>query len=196
LPIGSFGWPKRMPNSNNTQPVGRRCGSWAFQRFYTVRYRREQMLPDLNFGARSFVLTGGGWKKNENEAIPKLEFIREVSLALGIPEENFRDGYGLVEHGVPYLECAKHRFHVPHFARAIARDPGTLAPLKSGEAGFLNLITPYMLSMPSISLLTSDLAAVHDSCPCGSNTATIDLLGRLGTRKNKGCAITAAQLLK
>ncbi|MDB5098899.1 MAG: hypothetical protein JWM80_3320 [Cyanobacteria bacterium RYN_339] len=161
-----------------------------------VRYRSELGLPDLAFGPRSFVLTGGGWKTSEHDAIPKEAFIAEVSRALGVPPENFRDGYGLVEHGVPYLECAHHRFHVPHFARALARDPGTLAPLPEGEAGFLNLITPYMLSMPSISLLTSDLAAVRHGCPCGSNTATIDLMGRLGTRKNKGCAITAAELLK
>jgi phenylacetate-coenzyme A ligase PaaK-like adenylate-forming protein len=152
--------------------------------------------PPLAFGPRSYVLTGGGWKTSEQEAIPKEAFIAEVSAALGIPPENFRDGYGLVEHGVPYLECRHHRFHVPHFARALARHPGTLAPLREGEAGFLNLVTPYMLSMPSVSLLTSDLAAVRHGCPCGSNTATIELQGRLGTRKNKGCAITAAELLK
>jgi phenylacetate-coenzyme A ligase PaaK-like adenylate-forming protein len=156
----------------------------------------RQGKPALDFGPRSYVLTGGGWKTSEKDAIPKPAFIDEVSEALGIPAGNFRDGYGLVEHGVPYLECGHHRFHVPHFARALARHPGTLAPLPAGEAGFLNLITPYMLSMPSISLLTSDLAAVRHGCPCGSNTATIELMGRLGTRKNKGCAITAAELLK
>lgn len=160
-----------------------------------IRYRREQGLPDLDFGSRSYVLTGGGWKKNEQEAISRDDFIAEVASALGIPSENQRDGYGLVEHGVPYLECGEHRFHVPHFARAMARDVATLAPLPDGEAGFLNLITPYLLSMPSISLLTSDLAVVRHDCPCGRNTATIEIKGRAGTRKNKGCAITAAQLL-
>jgi phenylacetate-coenzyme A ligase PaaK-like adenylate-forming protein len=161
-----------------------------------IRYRREQGLPDLDFGPRSYVLTGGGWKKNEQEAISRDDFIAEVAAALGIPSENQRDGYGLVEHGVPYLECGAHRFHVPHFARATARDVATLAPLPDGEAGFLNLITPYLLSMPSISLLTSDLAVVRHDCPCGRNTATIEIKGRAGTRKNKGCAITAAQLLQ
>lgn len=160
-----------------------------------VQHRKQHGLPDLSFGDRSFVLTGGGWKTSEKEAIPKAAFIEEGARALGIPAANFRDGYGLVEHGVPYLECAAHRFHVPHFARAVARDAGTLAPLPAGEAGFLNLITPYMLSMPSISLLTADLAAVRYDCPCGSNTGWIELQGRLGTRKNKGCAITAASLL-
>lgn len=162
-----------------------------------VHWRAERGLPPLHFPAeRSFVLTGGGWKKDEATAIPKELFRREVAEGLGIPEAHQRDGYGLVEHGLPYLECEAHRFHVPHFARAIARDPATLAPLPLGTPGFLNLLTPYLLSMPAISLLTSDLAAVHEGCPCGRNTATLELMGRLGTRKNKGCAITAAQLLK
>ena len=161
-----------------------------------VAWRREQALPALAFPEGSWVLTGGGWKKDERESIPKPAFRAEVAAALGIPEANQRDGYGLVEHGVPYLECAHHRFHVPHFARAVARDVETLQPLPPGEAGFLDLMTPYLLSMPAISLLTSDLAAVRHGCPCGRTSATLELLGRLGTRKNKGCAIAATQLLK
>ncbi len=161
-----------------------------------VAWRRERGLPVLTFPEGSWVLTGGGWKKDERESIPKPAFRAEVAAALGIREENQRDGYGLVEHGVPYLECSRHRFHVPHFARAVARDVETLEPLPDGQTGFLDLLTPYLLSMPAISLLTSDLAAVHRHCPCGRTTATIEILGRLGTRKNKGCAIAAAQLLK
>lgn len=161
-----------------------------------IAYRREQGRPALEFGEKSYVLTGGGWKKSAHEAIAKDLFLTEVTDALGIPGANVRDGYGLVEHGVPYLECAEHRFHVPHFARAFARDVATLAPLPEGETGFLNLVTPYLLSMPAISLLTSDLARVGSGCPCGRNTATIEILGRAGTRKNKGCAIAAAELLR
>lgn len=161
-----------------------------------IRHRREAGLPDLDFGRDSYLLTGGGWKTSEKEAISREAFIAEVAQALGIPPANMRDGYGLVEHGVPYLECAEHRFHVPHYARAFTRDVETLAPLPPGSEGFLNLVTPYLLSMPAISLMTSDLAKVHADCPCGRNTATIEILGRAGTRKNKGCAITAAQLLK
>jgi hypothetical protein len=161
-----------------------------------VGWRRERGLPPLAFPEGSWVLTGGGWKKDEHASIPKPAFRAEVAAALGIPEARQRDGYGLVEHGIPYLECAHHRFHVPHFARAVARDVETLAPLPPGEPGFLDLMTPYLLSMPAISLLTSDLATVDAGCPCGRSTATIALQGRLGTRKNKGCAIAAAQLLK
>lgn len=150
----------------------------------------------LNLGERSFVLTGGGWKTAEDEQIPKPAFIDEVEHVLGIPGANVRDGFGLVEHGVPYLECGHHRFHVPAYARAFVRDVADLSVLPDGQVGFLQLVTPYLLSMPAISLLTSDLAIIARDCPCGRPTATIELIGRAGVRKNKGCAITAAQMLK
>jgi phenylacetate-coenzyme A ligase PaaK-like adenylate-forming protein len=161
-----------------------------------VQYHQESGAPPLTLGTDSYVLTGGGWKTSEHAAIDKERFVLEVSHALGIPPGNLRDGYGLVEHGIAYIECEHHRFHVPAFARAFARDVGTLEVLPDGEVGFLQLITPYMRAMPTISLLTSDLAEVGRDCPCGRTSGTIRLQGRAGTRKNKGCAITAAQLLK
>ena len=142
------------------------------------------------------MLTGGGWKTSETEAIDKDVFIAEVEEALGIPCGNVRDGYGLVEHGIAYIECQEHRFHVPAFARAYAREVGTLEVLADGETGFLQLVTPYLRAMPNLSILTSDLAAIGRDCPCGRSTAYLSLRGRAGVRKNKGCAITAAQLLK
>lgn len=152
--------------------------------------RRYALGPD------SYVMTGGGWKKSEAEAIAFEEFLAEVAEVLGIPACNVRDGYGMVEHGVPYLQCEHHRFHVPTFARAYAREVGTLEVLPHGRTGFLQLVTPYNLAMPALSLLTSDLATIETACPCGRETPTIALAGRAGTRKNKGCAISAAQLLK
>ncbi len=161
-----------------------------------VRFHQESGAPPLDLGQDSYVLTGGGWKTSEQSAIDKDSFIADVSRTLGIPPGNLRDGYGLVEHGIAYIECEHHRFHVPAFARAFARDVATLDLLPEGETGFLQLVTPYMQSMPTLSLLTSDLAEVGGNCPCGRKSGTIMLRGRAGTRKNKGCAITAAQLLK
>ncbi len=152
--------------------------------------KRYELGPD------SYVMTGGGWKKSESERIDFEDFLAEVEDVLGIPGGNVRDGYGMVEHGVPYLQCEHHRFHVPTFARAYAREVGTLEVLPPGEVGFLHLVTPYNLAMPALSLLTSDLATIETDCPCGRETPTISLQGRAGTRKNKGCAISAAQLLK
>ncbi|MBC7544302.1 MAG: acyl-protein synthetase [Candidatus Sericytochromatia bacterium] len=161
-----------------------------------LAHHREQGGQPLSLGLRSFVLTGGGWKTAEDEQIDKPAFIAEVSTLLGIPPGNLRDGFGMVEHGVPYIECEAHRFHVPVYARAYTRDVATLALLPLGAEGFLHLVTPYLYSMPAISLLTSDMAVIGADCPCGRPTTTVELRGRAGTRKNKGCAIAASQLLK
>lgn len=160
-----------------------------------VRHHQARGADPLALHPASLVHTGGGWKKSEHEAIDKGQFRQEVQEAFGVAERNIRDGYGLVEHSVPYVECENHRFHVSAFARAIARDVRTLEPLADGEVGFLELLTPYIRSMPAHALLTSDLAAVSRGCPCGRDAAWIDLRGRAGVKKNKGCAIAAAEAL-
>lgn len=157
---------------------------------------KEQRHPPFAFGPDSFVLTGGGWKTSEAERIEPAQFRAEVEDMLGIPASNVRDGYGMVEHGVPYLQCEHHRFHVPGYARAYARDIATLELLPAGEVGFLELVSPYNLAMPTHALLTSDLGAVVPGCPCGRGTPTLELRGRAGTRKNKGCAVSASRMLE
>lgn len=149
----------------------------------------------FSFGRESFIIIGGGWKTLSDREIPKAEFRSLVHRWLGIPPENVRDLYGLVEHGIPYCECEKHNLHVPIYARACAREPGTLRLLPGGEAGLLHLLTPYLNSIPALSLLTSDLGRVLDGCSCGRNAPYLVIAGRGGVHKHKGCAISALDLL-
>lgn len=163
---------------------------------FTLRAWKERGLPDLRLGRRSWVMTGGGWKSHAGEAIPKPEFRRLVSSWLGLPAANIRDLYGLVEHGIPYVECRLGRMHIPDYARVIVRDPVSLAPLPYGRKGLLHLVTPYLTSFPSFSVLASDWGLKRARCGCGIPGETLELLGRAGTSPAKGCAITAAELLK
>lgn len=150
----------------------------------------------LDLGNHSFVITGGGWKIHKDREVTKEVFKKRVSGILGLPEENIRDSFGMVEHGIPYVDCEFGRLHVPVFAEARVVDPETLRPLPDGEAGLLHLMTPYLSSYPSISLLTTDRAKLADRCPCGRSGKTLEILGRAGVAKHKGCAITALELLK
>ena len=72
----------------------------------------------------------------------------------------------------------------------------TLRPLPPYTPGLLHLMTPYLSSYPSISLLTTDSAQIEYDCPCGRPGPTLRVLGRAGLSKHKGCAITALELLK
>ncbi|MDQ7822822.1 MAG: acyl-protein synthetase [Candidatus Eremiobacteraeota bacterium] len=150
----------------------------------------------FHFGERTFLITGGGWKTLGDKEVPKSLFREEVSRWLGIPPENIRDLLGMVEHGVPYCECERGNFHVPLYSRVYIRHPRDLRILPYGEPGIMHLVTPYLHSFPAISLLTTDVAVLHRECPCGRNGPYIELVGRGGVRKHRGCAIAALDVLE
>lgn len=156
---------------------------------------RAELGKDFKFSEKSFVMTGGGWKGQQDKEIPKMEFKKEIGAILGIPPENIRDLFGMVEHGIPYVECECSNMHIPIYSVAVIRDPLTMNIMGYGKPGILHLYTPYINSVPSISLLCTDKAVLHKDCPCGRKGDFIELLGRGGTTKHKGCAIHANELL-
>ncbi len=157
--------------------------------------REPEPLPPLPPG--SHLLTGGGFKAAEDRKITKEEFRAMASRLLTLPEEHMRDGYGFAEHSAPYIECRKHRFHIPVYNRIIARDPLTMKALPPGEPGLLEFITPFNAMMPTLALMSTDVGHVdRDACSCGWKSPTFTLLGRGGLVKHKGCAIHASEIVK
>jgi len=161
-----------------------------------LQLRIERGMAPVVFGESSWAMTGGGWKTHEGESISREAFAAMLEAQLGIPSTNVRDLFGMVEHGVPYVQCEAGSFHVPVYGHAIIRHPLTLTPLAEGEPGLLQLMTPYWTSYPALSILTSDMVALGPPCRCGRGGPTLELLGRGGVRKHKGCAIQAAELLQ
>ncbi len=155
--------------------------------------KRRGRFPRLN--PASSVITGGGWKTLQDEAIDKKEYRKILADSLGIPAANVRDLFGMVEHGVPYVDCRLGNFHIPNYGRVIAREPGSLEPLPFGRTGLLQFIAPYLTSYPSLSLLSSDAGAVLEGCRCGLPGRVLVIKGRAGVKKLKGCAISAATML-
>lgn len=155
--------------------------------------KRYGRYPKLNPG--SSVVTGGGWKTLADEAMDKKVYRKILADNLGVPVENVRDLFGMVEHGVPYVDCRLGNFHVPNYGRIIARHPGTLEPLGYNKAGLLQFITPYLTSYPSLSVLSSDFGLLRPKCSCGLPGPVLEIKGRAGVTKLKGCAISAATML-
>lgn len=147
------------------------------------------------FPESSAVITGGGWKLHTGQEVPKQTFKKMIAEKLGIIQQRVIDTYGMVEHGIPYVDCPYGNFHVPVYARILIRNPLDLRIKKDGEPGIMQLLTPYMHSFPAISLLTTDKAVLQKNCQCGRKTPFFTLLGRGGVKKHKGCAINAAELL-
>jgi hypothetical protein len=150
----------------------------------------------LKFHQDSMVFLGGGWKGHADKAIEKYDLYNLAEEMLGIPNQRLRDGFGSVEHCIPYVECEKHEFHVPVWSRVFIRDVGTLKPLGFEKQGFLHFVSPYITSMPAHSVIMGDLASLHENCQCGKKTPYFKIHGRAGVSKNKSCALAASELLK
>ncbi len=196
-------------------------GAWEFRREETIqvlkRYQEEgapvrilgipsfifELLQQLKvqggiqFPPNSYMLTGGGWKAAEDKSITRAQYRELVTQYLGIADENIRDGFGMAEHSAPYIECRLHRFHIPVYNRIYARHPVTLEVLPPGKTGLLEFMTPFNAMMPTLAILSTDLGCIdEEACPCGANSPTFTLIGRGGTAKHKGCAITATDIVK
>lgn len=150
---------------------------------------------NFSFPKTSAVISGGGWKLHTGQEVAKPVFKQMIAEKLGIQVSNIYDTYGMVEHGIPYLDCEYGKFHVPVYSKILVREPLTLKLLPTGKEGLLQLITPYMHALPAISLLTTDKVIWGLDCKCQLKTPYFEIRGRAGIKKHKGCAINAAELL-
>jgi hypothetical protein len=193
-PFGVIGAIERFAKEG--LPV-RILGFPAFLWFVLERMRLLD-IPPLKLHPDSLLLLGGGWKTHRDAMVPKEELYKRAQWQLGLDAARCRDLYGAVEHGVPYVECAEHRFHVPAYARACTRDVASFERLPHGHRGFLQLTSPFNTSAPAHQLVMSDLATVHpgQGCPCGRQTDWIELHGRAGSAASRSCAVAASELIK
>jgi phenylacetate-coenzyme A ligase PaaK-like adenylate-forming protein len=174
----------------------RLIGFPAYTYFFLQELKKSGISVKLPKGSK--VLLGGGWKQFYTEKVDKKTLYALIEEVLGIKEENCREFYGAVEHPIIYCDCKNHHFHVPVYSRVIIRDVNTLLPVKNGEIGLVNLMTPMLESMPLVSVMTDDLGVLHDGseCGCGIKAPYFEILGRVGVKDIKTCAAGAAELLK
>ena len=165
---------------------------------FTIESLSKLNHKPIKLHKESLVFLGGGWKGNQDKAISKKELYKSVTDSLGIPDHRLRDGFGSVEHCIPYVECEYHNFHIPTASMVFIRDLETFQVLDYGESGYLNFLSPYITSVPANNVLMGDLATKHhhSECPCRLKVDYFKILGRAGIKKNKSCAVSASELLK
>ena len=145
----------------------------------------------------SIISLGGGWKSFYKEKVDKQAFYDLVYEVLGIDDKHVFEFFGAVEHPILYTDCRNHHFHIPNYARVIIRDVETLEPVKPGQVGLINLLTPMSVGTPILSIMTDDLGILHEEeCTCGVKSAYLEILGRSGVDDIKTCAAGAEELLK
>ena len=163
----------------------------------TLQQMQALGMPDLKLPAGSLAFFGGGWKTQAAHEIPRQQLYACIHRQLGIETSRSRDGYGAVEHAVPYIECAHHRFHVPVYSKVYVRHPSDFSIQPYGQQGLLGFVSPYISSSPAHAVVMSDLATLHpgQSCGCGLSSDWFELHGRAGTAAGRSCAMAAADLL-
>jgi hypothetical protein len=163
----------------------------------TLQRMQATGVADLQLAQGSLTLFGGGWKTHAAQEIPRQQLYERIHRQLGIEMSRCRDGYGAVEHAVPYLECAHHRFHVPVYSKVFVRHPADFTVQPYGRQGLLSFVSPYISSSPAHAVVMSDLATLHPgaSCGCGLSTDWFELHGRAATTAGRSCAMAASELL-
>ncbi|MGB0748661.1 MAG: acyl-protein synthetase [Magnetospiraceae bacterium] len=156
-------------------------GPFALFGFTFQVWQALERLRGKDF-TRGILLHGGGWKKLMEQAVSAEVFRQALQDATGLTR--VVDYYGMAEQiGTLHLETAPGLFRPPAFARVIARDPVTLAPLPHGAAGVLQLFSLLPRSYPGHSLLTEDLGVTD---PSGFR-----VLGRVPKSVARGCSDAA-----
>jgi phenylacetate-coenzyme A ligase PaaK-like adenylate-forming protein len=149
----------------------------------------------LNFPDDSWIQTGGGWKNNSNEEIPKIDFKKFMFESLNIKIENNRDLFGMVEHGIPYVDCQNGKLRIPNFARVYIRDPINLNILPVGEVGLIQFMCTYNTSYPAMNILSTDWGRLTKETDLIGGYS-LEIIGRAGIDKHKGCALKALELIE
>lgn len=159
----------------------------VWQHFYQELLRLGQTF-DLS---EAFLMTGGGWKKLESEAVSQEEFKKRLREACGV--RHFLDHYGMVEQtGAIYAECECGHLHASIYSDVIVRDARDFSPCPVGQRGIIQVVSVLPRSYPGHALLTEDEGMVlgEDDCPCGRKGKYIQILGRMKSAELRGCSDT------
>lgn len=147
--------------------------------------------------SEAFLMTGGGWKALENEAVSRNDFKKRINDICGIT--HFLDHYGMVEQtGCIYAECEEGHLHASIYSDVYIRDYRDFKPLGIGEKGIIQVVSALPHSYPGHSLITEDEGMIlgEDDCPCGRMGKYIKIFGRMNNAELRGCSDTYADKIR
>jgi phenylacetate-coenzyme A ligase PaaK-like adenylate-forming protein len=144
----------------------------------------------------SQVLTGGGWKAEEDKRAPEEAFREKVEEILGIPQHHYHDVYAMSECSSVFLSCEGHYKHIPPVIYPLALDDD-LQPLGYNESGRFAFIDPLPTSYPGF-IITGDQVKLMEHCPvCDREGPVLDIeVTRMPGVEGRGCAAVMAELMQ
>jgi hypothetical protein len=146
-------------------------------------------LPD------SQILTGGGWKAEEEKRTSEETFREKVENVLGIPQDRFHDVYAMSECSSVFLSCEGHYKHVPPTIIPLVLDEN-LDSIGYDKFGRFAFIDPIPTSYPGF-IITGDKVKLIEKCPvCSRKGPVLDIeVSRLPGVEGRGCAAVMADLM-
>jgi phenylacetate-coenzyme A ligase PaaK-like adenylate-forming protein len=140
--------------------------------------------------AHGIVIHGGGWKKMESLSIKKYEFKALIKNKFNI--SRVHDYYGMAEQaGSIYFECSSSKFHVSNYSDIRILN-SSFKPCQILEPGLIQTISILPYTYPGFSVLTLDMGVITsvESCECGRNGKTFEVIGRINQSHVRGCSDT------
>jgi hypothetical protein len=143
----------------------------------------------LDFGPRSVLIHGGGWKKLQDESVSNDTFKKGLLERVGL--RRVHNYYGMVEQtGSIYMECEHGNLHSSNYSDVVIRDAVDFKPCAVGEEGLIQVLSLLPTSYPGHSLLTEDVGVLlgEDDCACGRMGKYFRVYGRLKSAEVRGCS--------
>tara|TARA_B100000315_G_scaffold251859_1_gene287459 strand:- start:370 stop:1503 length:1134 start_codon:yes stop_codon:yes gene_type:complete len=144
----------------------------------------------LKLPVNSKVAHIGGWKKLVSEKISKEQFVSDISNIFGVKADNIYDFYGFTEQmGLLYVSVGNNPKTVSTYSEIIIRDFQTLEPVKDGEQGLIQILTPLPHSYPGVSVLTEDVGKIvgRGMDNTGRIGTQFEMIGRADKAEIRGC---------
>lgn len=167
--------------------------TFLIYKFIVEAEKDKEMLDNLKGLDKPMVVHTGGWKKLKDIKIQKPEFNERVAKVFSTDPEKVIDMYGMTEQlGTVYPDCERGHKHVPAYSDIIIREPNSFEPVRNGEQGFIQLLSPVPNSYPGISLITDDMGVIigDDGCGCGRRGKHFIFKERAKKSEIKGCGDT------
>jgi hypothetical protein len=164
---------------------------------FAVMNKLDEEGKHFNFADRGAVITGGGWKIQENQRIPGAEFRKRVEKTLGIRPIHCLDAYGMVEGNGWMLHCPEgHYLHVPHsYYHPLVLDE-EFKPKGFGEYGQYAFLDGSTFSYPGF-IISGDRVRLLEHCPVCDRPGPVlePEVKRIAGQEGRGCAEEVRRML-
>ena len=142
----------------------------------------------INLGdTNSYMATAGGWKIYAHKKVSEEEFAKRVEKMLGIPKENYKDGYGMSEMNGLALSCEGRYKHLTDWIYPMVLDENN-EPAGYGEWGRFAFLDPAGYGYPGF-IISGDRVKLLEKCPKCNKTGVVleSEITRMGGAEARGC---------